>query len=154
VTAEYLQDLETPRGEMNPAEYSPELTRSFRGLRVWLPLKLYGVGAFRENLAEKLQLTRMMYRWFLEAPGFECLSEPELSVITFRYRPKRGDVESFNRALLAKIVRSQKLFLSSTQLKGSYAIRVCILSFRTHRSEIEEAFDIITSAARELESSY
>ena len=153
VTAEYLQDLETPPGEMNPTEYSPELTRSYRGLRVWLPLKLYGTEAFRENLAEKLELTRMMDRWFRETPGFECLSEPELSVITFRYRPKRGDIESFNRNLLAEIVRSRKLFLSSTLLKGRYAIRICILSFRTHLAEIEEAFDIINSAACELESS-
>ena len=154
VTADYLQDLTTPDGEMNASEYSPELTRSFRGLRVWLPLKFYGVKAFRENLDEKLRLTDWMYQRFLEEPGFDCFSVPDLSVISFQYRPERArpsEVDIFNRKLLEKIIRSKKLFLSSTLLDGHFVIRVCILSFRTHLSEAKDAFDVITSTARELE---
>ncbi len=151
LTAEYLMDHTTPEGEVNPADYSPELTRSYRGLRVWLPLKLFGVKAFRENLAEKLKLTKWMYERFLEEPGFECMAVPELTVIAFRYRPKRGDVEAFNRKLLAYIVKSKKLFLSSTLLHGKFVIRVCILSFRTHKAEVEEAFEIIKRAAKKLD---
>jgi aromatic-L-amino-acid decarboxylase len=149
LSADYLQDQFTPEGEINFTEHSPELSRSFRGLQVWLPLKLFGLQAFRENLAEKLRLTQWMYHRFLEEPGFECLSVPDLSVITFRYRPQRGDIESFNRRLLENIVKSKKLFLSSTLLNGAFAIRVCILSFRTHQAEVEEAFEIIKAAANE-----
>ncbi len=151
LTAEYLMDHATPEWEMDPSEYSPELSRSYRGLRVWLPLKLFGVKAFRENLAEKLQLTQWMYKRFLEEPGFECMNVPELSVIAFRYRPKKGDVEEFNRKLLAYIVTSKKLFLSSTLLNGKFVIRVCILSFRTHQAEVEQAFEIIRKAAKKLD---
>jgi glutamate/tyrosine decarboxylase-like PLP-dependent enzyme len=143
LTADYLQDYPTPEGEIDASQYSPELTRSFRGLRVWLPLKLFGVRAFRENLAEKLNLTQGIYQRFLEEPRFECIGAPDLSVIPFRYRPRTGDVDAFNRKLLEKIVKSKKLFLSSTLLKGQFVIRVCILSFRTHRAEVEEAFEII-----------
>jgi glutamate/tyrosine decarboxylase-like PLP-dependent enzyme len=146
-----MQDQFTPAGETNFAEYSPELSRSFRGLQAWLPLKLFGVQAFRENLAEKLRLTQWMYHRFLNEPGFESLSVPDLSVITFRYRPQCGDIETFNRRLLENIVKSGKLFLSSTLLNGAFVIRVCILSFRTHQAEVEEAFEIIKMAARELE---
>jgi aromatic-L-amino-acid decarboxylase len=151
LTAEYLMDHMTPEGEVNATEYSPELTRSYRGLRVWLPLKLFGVKAFRENLVEKLHLTKWMYERFIEEPGFECMAVPELTVIAFRYRPKKGGVEAFNRKLLAYIVKSKKLFLSSTLLHGKFVIRVCILSFRTHKAEIEEAFEIIKSAAKKLD---
>jgi aromatic-L-amino-acid decarboxylase len=151
LTAEYLMDHATPEWEMDASEYSPELSRSFRGLRVWLPIKLFGVKAFRENLTEKLQLTQWMYKRFLEEPGFECLNVPELSVIAFRYRPKKGNVEEFNRKLLAYIVKSKKLFLSSTLLKGKFVIRVCILSFRTHQAEVEQAFEIIRNAAKKLD---
>lgn len=146
--ADYLQDQVTAEGEMSFTDYSPELSRSFRGLRVWLPLKIFGVHAFRENLAEKLQLTRWMYERFQAEPGFETFCEPDLSVIAFRYRPQSGDSEAFNRALLQQIVSSKKLFLSSTKLNGEFAIRVCILSFRTHRAQIEEAFEVIRQAAR------
>ena len=151
LTAEYLQDHTTPEGEFNASEYSPELSRSYRGLRVWLPLKLFGVKAFRENLAEKLHLTKWMYQRFLEEPGFKCVAVPDLSVIAFRYHPQKGNVDTFNRQLLEKIVKSQKLFLSSTLLDGEYVIRVCILSFRTHQPEVEEAFEIIKNAAKKLE---
>jgi len=152
LTAEYLQDHTTPEGEFNASEYSPELSRSYRGLRVWLPLKLFGVKAFRENLAEKLHLTKWMYQRFLEEPGFECVAVPDLSVIAFRYHPQKGNVDTFNRQLLEKIVKSQKLFLSSTLLDGEFVIRVCILSFRTHQTEVEEAFEIIKNAAKKLVS--
>jgi aromatic-L-amino-acid decarboxylase len=150
LTAEYLQDHTTPEGEFDASEYSPELSRSYRGLRVWLPLKLFGVKAFRENLAEKLHLTKWMYQRFLEEPGFECATVPDLSVIAFRYRPKKGNIETFNRLLLERIVKSQKLFLSSTLLNGKFFIRVCILSFRTHKPEVENAFEIIKNAAKKL----
>ncbi len=151
LTAEYLMDHTTPENEMDASEYSPELSRPYRGLRVWLPLKLFGVKAFRENLAEKLHLTQWMYKRFLEEPGFECMNVPELSVIAFRYRPKKGDVEEFSRKLLAYIVKSKKLFLSSTLLNGKFVIRICVLSFRTHQAEVEQAFEIIKNAARKLD---
>lgn len=150
LNADYLQDHTTPEGEVNASEYSPELSRSFRGLRVWLPLKLFGVQAFRKNLAEKLYLTKWMYRRFLEESGFECVAVPDLSVIAFRYRPGSGSVDAFNRQLLDKIVKSKKLFLSSTLLNREFVIRVCILSFRTHQAEVEKAFEIIKTAAQEL----
>jgi aromatic-L-amino-acid decarboxylase len=152
LSADYLQDQFTPEGEINFTEHSPELSRSFRGLQVWLPLKLFGLQAFRENLAEKLRLTQWMDHRFREEAGFECLSVPDLSVITFRYRPQRGDVDAFNRRLLENIIKSQKLFLSSTLLNGAFTIRVCILSFRTHEAEVEEAFEIVKAAAKELVS--
>lgn len=152
LTAEYMQDQFTPPGEVNFTDHSPELSRSFRGLKVWLPLKLFGVQAFRENLAEKLRLARWLYQRFLEAPGFECLAEPDLSVVAFRYRPRRGQVDDFNRRLLQYINNSGRLFLSSTLLNGEFVIRACVLSFRTHQVEVEEAFEVIATAAKELES--
>jgi len=152
LSAEYLQDYRTPEGEFSAADYSPELSRSYRGLRVWLPLKLFGVRAFRENLAEKLELAEWLYQRFQQEPGFECLSAPDLSVVPFRFRPKSGEIDEFNRRLLKNIVKSQRLFLSSTLLKGQFVLRACILSFRTHRAEVEEAFEIIVSEAKKLEA--
>jgi aromatic-L-amino-acid decarboxylase len=150
MSAEYLQDFGTPEGEASPAEYSPELSRAYRGLRVWLPLKLFGIRAFRENLEEKLQLADWLFHKFSEEPGFECAAEPDLSVVAYRYLPKTGDVNEFNRRLLRNINSSRKLFISSTTLRGQYILRACVLSFRTHQAEVEEAFETITSEARRL----
>jgi aromatic-L-amino-acid decarboxylase len=152
MAADYIQDHPVSEDEWDAADYSPELSRSFRGLRVWLPLKLFGVQAFRQNLAEKLRLTRWIYRRLSEEPGFECLSSPQLSAFAFRYRPRKGDVDVFNRKLLKTIVSSKKLYLSSTLLNGEFVIRICILGFRTHKPDVERAFELIKTTAHSLET--
>jgi aromatic-L-amino-acid decarboxylase len=151
VGAEYLQDL-APEGEIpNFADYSPELSRDFRGLRVWLPIKLHGVGAFRAALDEKLDLARFLYEALRGTPGFEVPWEPQLTVVPFRYRPREGNPEEFNRRLLERINDSRRIFLSSTTIRGQFVIRPCIVSHRTHRDRIEEAVGIIRRSAKELE---
>jgi aromatic-L-amino-acid decarboxylase len=151
VGGDYLQDL-APEGDVpNFTDYSPELSRDFRGLRVWLPVKLHGLGAFREALDEKLDLARWLYERLRDTPGFELPWEPEVTVVAFRYRPRSGDAEEFNRRLLRRINDSRRVFLSSTLIDGRFVIRACIVSHRTHRDRIEEAAEIIVRAARELD---
>ncbi len=151
VGAEYLQDLAPEEEIPNFADYSPELSRDFRGLRVWLPLLLHGVGAFRAALDEKLDLTEFLYQSLVETRGFEVPWRPDLSVVAFRYKPSSGDEDSFNRRLLDRINQSKRVFLSSTMIEEKFIIRACILSHRTHRDRVEEAVEIIRSAAAELD---
>ncbi|HMC36496.1 MAG TPA: aminotransferase class I/II-fold pyridoxal phosphate-dependent enzyme [Actinomycetota bacterium] len=151
VGADYLQDL-APEGEIpNFTDYSPELSRDFRGLRVWLPIKLHGLGAFRAALDEKLDLTQLLYEELRATPGFELRWRPRLTVVAFRYLPARGDPEDFNRRLLDRIIASKRVFLSSTLVDGRFTIRACVVSHRTHRDRIEEAAEIIKRSAKELE---
>lgn len=151
VAGEYLQDL-APEGEVpNFTDYSPELSRDFRGLQVWLPIKLHGLKAFRDALDEKLDLTRYLHEALRDTPGFEVPWEPDLTVVAFRYLPSSGDPEEFNRRLLERINGSKRVFLSSTILGGRFTIRACIVSHRTHRDRIDEAIEIIRQAAAELD---
>jgi len=144
VQAEYLQDL-APEAEIpNFTEYSPELSRDFRGLRVWLPIKLHGLGAFRDALNEKLDLTRYLYEGLRDTPGFELPWEPELTVVAFRQGER---AEGDQRRLLERINASKRVFLSSTTIAGRFILRACVVSHRTHRDRIEEALGIIRAAA-------
>jgi aromatic-L-amino-acid decarboxylase len=152
VEAHYLQDL-APEDEIpNFADYSPELSRDFRGLRVWLPLKLHGADAFREALDEKLDLAEWLYEELRATSRFELPWKPDLTVVPFRYQPSAGHAEAFNRRLLERINASKRVFLSSTIIGGRFVLRACILSFRTHRDRIEETAAIIREAAHLLES--
>ncbi|HEX6208292.1 MAG TPA: pyridoxal-dependent decarboxylase, partial [Actinomycetota bacterium] len=141
--ARYLQDLALEGESLNFSDYSPELSRDFRGLRVWLPLKLHGWEAFREALDEKLDLARLLHEGIRDAPGIEVPWEPELSIVAFR----STDGEEASKEVLERINASQQIFLSSTMIKGRFTLRAAILSFRTHRDRIEEAIEIIRSAA-------
>jgi aromatic-L-amino-acid decarboxylase len=151
IQAECLQDVAVDSEIPNFSDYSPELSRDFRGLRVWLPVKLYGIGAFRVALEEKLVLARKVYDAL--RGNFEVLAEPLLTVVAFRYIPRNGeDANDFNRLLLERINGSKRIFLSSTTVEGRFTLRVCVLSFRTHLDRIDEAIHIILSAPKDVES--
>ncbi len=147
--AGYLQDLERPEDAVDFADLSPELSREFRGLRLWLPLKLFGVAAFRDNLREKLELTRWAYEELREEPGFEMLDEPQLSIVPFRVKPRHGDADAFNARLLKRVNAGRRVYLSSTALHGQFVLRICVLSFRTHGRQVATAVEEISRAARE-----
>jgi aromatic-L-amino-acid/L-tryptophan decarboxylase len=142
-SAAYLQDVGGEDEIPNFSEYSPELSRDFRGLRVWFPLKLHGISAFREALDEKLDLARVLYDNLRAIPELELPWEPELTVVPFRLRD--GDDQA-NKQLLERINVSGRVFLSSTIVRDRFTIRACILSHRTHRDRIDECIDIIGRA--------
>ncbi|MGI9189172.1 MAG: pyridoxal phosphate-dependent decarboxylase family protein, partial [Longimicrobiaceae bacterium] len=89
--ASYLRDVPEEQDWFSPADHSPELTRPFRGLRMWLPLQLFGVAPFRAALAEKLWLARYFHERVQEIGGMEVGPEPALSVALFRWVPPGGD---------------------------------------------------------------
>jgi aromatic-L-amino-acid/L-tryptophan decarboxylase len=150
--AAYLQDV-VAGGEVLPnfSEYSPELSRDFRGLRVWLPLQLHGVAAFRDALDEKLDLARVAYDGLRGEDRLDLPWDPELSIVAFRLAPRPGagaeEEDDRNRALLERINASKRVFLSSTMVEGHFTLRIAILSHRTHRDRIDEAIEIIRNAA-------
>jgi aromatic-L-amino-acid/L-tryptophan decarboxylase len=148
-SAHYVQDV-TADGSLGFADLSPELSRDFRGLRVWLPLQLHGVRAFREQLAEKLALARHAYDVLSADPLFEVLDEPQLSVVAFRLRLPERDGERLSPELLRRVNERRRVFLSSTRLRGRYALRICVLSFRTHQDRIDDALDALRAQARVL----
>jgi glutamate/tyrosine decarboxylase-like PLP-dependent enzyme len=134
--ANYLQDASTLADELSPADLSPELTKHFRGLRMWLPLKLFGLKPFRAGLSEKIWLCRYFYEKVQEI-GFEVGPFPDLSVMIYRYVPETGDANEFNRKLIHNVHKDGRVFLSSTTIDGRVWLRLAVLCFRTHLDTIE-----------------
>ncbi len=151
--ANYMQDASDKGYGCSPANLSVELSRPFRGLRLWLPLKLFGLAAFRSALSEKIWLARYFHKTLSEAGGFEVGSYPDLSVVTFRYVPAHGDAEKFNRRLLKGVHDDGRIFISSTMLDGRFTLRAAILHLRTHRAEIDYLLDFLIRTAAELKDS-
>ncbi|MHA6727149.1 pyridoxal phosphate-dependent decarboxylase family protein [Chryseobacterium sp. A301] len=140
-TANYMQDGQQMELLQSPANLSPELTKHFRGLRVWLPLQLHGLEPFVSCLEEKLLLTKY-FRKKLESLGFCLGPEPDLSVSYFWF-PFESKSEEKNRRLLEEIHRDGRVFLSSTQIASKFVIRMAILSFRTKKETIDLAVQMI-----------
>jgi glutamate/tyrosine decarboxylase-like PLP-dependent enzyme len=145
--ADYMQDAMYPERSrdraFSPADYSLELTRPFRGPRMWFPLKLFGLGPFRASLAEKIWLARYFHQELGKLDGFETGPYPDLSIVTFRFRPETGDSDAFNRELLDAVHEDGKVFITSTLINGAFTLRLAVLNFRTHREHIEYLLDFL-----------
>ena len=150
--AEYLKDFDSTAAQRSPSDYSIELSRHFRGLRLWLPLKLFGLKPFRAALEEKLWLARWFHERIAQVDGFECLGYPELSVATYRFIPRHGSPNDFNRRLIKAIQQDGSVFLSSTTVDGEVYLRMCALCFRTHLDYVRRAFDLVVKKTQELTS--
>ncbi len=148
--AAYMQDIPNGIEEVSPAELSFELTKHFRGLRLWLPLKLFGLAPFRAALSEKILLARYFHQEIQRVDGFEVGPPPDLSVVIYRYLPSRGDADEFNQRLVQRIQGEGRIFVSSTRVNGKFVLRLAISSFRTHLGDIEEARNVLEWNARRL----
>jgi aromatic-L-amino-acid decarboxylase len=154
LTAEYLPQMQDDPDLVDFCLYSPELSRPFRGLRVWLPFKMHGAGAFREQLEEKLALTKLAADRIRAMEGMEILAEPQLSLFAFRLAPPGvvdpAELNRLNQKLLERVNARQRVFLTATTLAGRFALRICVLSFRTHRDRMEEGLEDLEAARREV----
>ncbi len=149
-SAEYIRPFADTDVGPSPADLSPELTRHFRALRLWLPLQIAGLAAFRAAQAEKLALARYFHARLSEIDGFDPGPSPDLSVTAFRYLPESGDIDDFNERLIRHIQQEGRVMLSGTRIDGRFYLRCAILCFRTHIEHVDEAIDAVLRGVEAL----
>ena len=155
LSADYMPTMQEDPDLVDFNLLSPELSRDWRGLRVWLPMKMHGTEVFQKNLDEKLDLTLWATEELRKIPGMEILAEPQLSIVAFRLGPPGLDEEglnALNRDLMNRVNAKKRVYLTGTMLDGRFAIRICVLSFRTHLDRMKEGLEGIRSAIAEMEA--
>ena len=120
------------------ADISPELSRDPRGLRVWLPLKTFGIGPFKLNLEEKIKLSEYLNSELKKITNINVVSDPQLTIQTFNL----GNSEK-TKKLMGWINSQNKIFLSGCEINGVFCIRVCLLGYRLHFEEIQQLLQFI-----------
>jgi aromatic-L-amino-acid/L-tryptophan decarboxylase len=138
--ADYLADV-NELGGVSASDYSPEGTRHFRGLRMWMSLTVNGLANYRAALEEKMLLAKYVQNKLKTIDGIDVGPEPELSCVVFR--ATAGDAAT--KQLIDRIVSRGNVYVSSTRLNGKLHIRFCILSFRTHLSHVDQALADVAS---------
>ncbi len=157
LSADYMPPMQDDPDLVDFNLVSPELSRDWRGLRVWLPIAMHGIAPFRRNLEEKLELTRWATQELRKIPGVEIVAEPQLSIVAFRLTRPDLDAEEeneINRAFLAAINARKRVYLTGTMLDGKFALRICVLSFRTHSDRMQEGLDDVRAAVEEVASEH
>jgi aromatic-L-amino-acid/L-tryptophan decarboxylase len=148
----YLPQQQDDPGVQDSCDLSPELSRDFRGLRVWLSLKTFGAQAFRAALTEKLELARRAEAAIRSIAGLELAAPVDLSLVAFRVARPGDEGDRLTRELLARVNAHRRVYLSGTLLRGRFVMRICVLSFRTHAERLDEALALIRAEARALTS--
>lgn len=121
------------------SEFGVELSAPARGVQVWAVLKEIGVEGVRNRVVTDNDFARLTTEIATDHPRLEALTEPELSIATFRFTdPTIGDLDAFNHELLLRVRRTSRYVVSSTVVNGSYAIRPCYINARTTRDHVSE----------------
>jgi aromatic-L-amino-acid decarboxylase len=148
--AEILPQFQEGTELIDFCEISPELSRDFRGLRVWLPLKLFGIEPFRQQLDEKLDLAEWAASELHKIEGIEVVAEPQLSILAFRLVRSGADLDALNRDLMARINSRQRVMLTGAVVAGQFVIRICVVSHRTHLERMKMCMEDIRAAVASL----
>lgn len=144
---------------INYFDLGPQNSRGFRALKVWLALQQAGRSGYLGMLADDMRLARHLQKILEIHPEFEVLTQ-NLSITTFRYVPeslrsgigtKEGEaaLSALNQDLLNKLDESGEAFLSNAVIDGRYALRVCVVNFRTTLRDIEAIPEIVARLGKQ-----
>ncbi len=153
VMPDYLQDTAVGGREVNFADRGLQLTRAARALKIWTSIRHFGLDAFRRTIDGCIDLALHAEEVIRRTPSLELLAPAALGVVCFRRRGAPGqdeaEVEAANAALLRRILDSGLAMASSTRLRGIYALRLCILNFRTTEANVDRVLHWFAGAALE-----
>lgn len=149
---EYLRtlDRETPVRDYN--EYTPQLGRRFRALKIWIQLRWFGLEGLRRRVARHLELAAAFASWVDADPDWERLAPVPFSTVCFRWDPggrslEDSELDARNAAIMDAVNRTGEVFLSHTRLAGRFTIRLAIGNLRTEERHIERAWALLREAA-------
>ena len=132
---------------LNYYQHGPQNSRGLRALKVWMGLKATGRQGLIQTIAEDIALARQLFDEVQKYPELEALTT-SLSITTFRYNPPgTADPNTLNERLLDRIQKSGELFLSNAIIEGQFALRACIVNFRTQPHHIAEIPKIVLRLA-------
>jgi glutamate/tyrosine decarboxylase-like PLP-dependent enzyme len=145
---------------INYFDLGPQNSRGFRALKVWLALQQVGREGYVQMIAEDIRLAQELFQLITQYPALEALTQ-SLSITTFRYVPpdlKPGDekvetyLDQLNEALLTRLQNSGEAYLSNAVIRGKFALRACIVNFRTWLEDVAALPAIVVRMGDELDA--
>jgi len=139
----------------NYFDLGPQNSRGFRALKVWLALQQVGREGYAQMIADDMRLSRAMYESVAKHAELEAMTQG-LSIATFRYVPAGVDRNSeylneLNQELLTRLQQGGEAYLSNAVIGGKYALRACIVNFRTTLEDVEAVPELVVRIGREVD---
>jgi len=149
---EYLRTLDRAAPVRDYNEYTPQLGRRFRALKLWMQLRWFGLEGLRRRIREHLALAAAFAAAVDADPDWERLAPVPFSTVCFRWHPRGwtgtdGALDDANAAIMDAVNRTGEVFLSHTRLDDHFTIRVAIGNLRTEAHHVERAWTLLREAA-------
>jgi aromatic-L-amino-acid decarboxylase len=140
-------------GIVNYSEWSVPLGRRFRALKLWFLLRAHGLEGLRAMIRNHVEWGSEAASTLAGLPGFEIVTEPVLSLFTFRHTPAgTADFDAHNLELVAAINDDGRTYVTQTRVEGRVAIRFQVGQFETTRRDVDVAIGAIRDCAEALSS--
>ena len=148
VRPDILQDTIWGANHPNFADRGIQISRSFRALKVWMSVQVFGMAAFRRAVSRGMELATRAEAYVRASPVLEVMSSASLGVICFRVNPEDSAlaeeaIEQANRNVLARVFWEEPALMSSTMLRGTFSLRLCILNHTTTWDDVRETLEAI-----------
>ena len=138
-------------GIINYSEWSVPLGRRFRALKIWFVLRIYGLDGLQQMIRNHVTWAHELRDLLAAEPDFEIVTEPVLSLFTFRYTPSGAtDLDAMNQRLVDTINNDGRIYITQTRTKGQLVIRFQAGQVDATREDVLFAFDTIKEIARAL----
>ncbi len=138
-------------GIINYSEWSVPLGRRFRALKIWFVLRTYGLEGLQDMIRNHVAWSQELCEKLRATPDFEIITEPVLSLFTFRYAPKGvADVDALNQQLVNAINDDGRIYLTQTRTQGKLVIRFQAGQVSATRADVMEAFKVVREIAATL----
>lgn len=158
---EYLRTLDRAQPVRDYSEYTPQLGRRLRALKLWMQLRWFGLEGLRRRIAHHIELAERMAAWVEAEPDWELLAPALFSTVCLRYRPAalagRADepevaamLDELNERLMTAVNATGEVFLSHTRLGDRFTIRVAIGNLRTEERHVARAWGLLRREAARL----
>lgn len=152
--ASYLRDIEGNESEINFYDHGIELTRNFRALKLYMSLKTFGLGAFRNAINYNIALAEEVEALLRASTKWEVISPATLAIINFRYHPVGQNFDDkkldlINQKISAKVMESKEALLVTTMLQGQVVLRMCLINPRTTIEHVKSTLQLCEKFAVE-----
>jgi aromatic-L-amino-acid decarboxylase len=150
---EYLRTLDREEPVRDYNEYTPQLGRRFRALKLWIQLRWFGLEGLRRRIERHLELAAAFARWVDDDPAWERLAPVPFSTVCFRWTGSGAlpdaELDTRNAAIMDAVNRTGEIFLSHTRLDGRFTIRLAIGNLRTEPRHVAHAWELLRKAAEQ-----
>jgi aromatic-L-amino-acid decarboxylase len=151
LTPAYLETAEQDVA-LSQSDYSFQLGRRFRALKLWFVMRAFGLSGLRARLKHHCDLAAGFAGWVDKEAGWELCAPPSMSVVCFRHVPPgvtdEAKIAEHNARILDRVNASGTVFISHTKLGARYVLRVAVGNIRTQEVHVRSAWDLLQKAAR------